>query len=233
MTRNTVGALTIGQSPRPDLVAPLEKMLPVYEIIQAGALDGLPREELPKTLNTTYPLVTRMGDGSVVMVEESFITPKLQESLEKLEAQGVSATLLLCAGSFTHLKGNRPLFKPFEIAHAVLGALNMKSLGVIAPFPDQEPAIQKRWEKLGWLTTVWTANLENQDHAFRRQLTNQILSNGLDCILLDYFGHPFNRVAELQRSIHIPVLDLGYLALVTLTSTLSVTRPKTLTEEYL
>lgn len=226
MTQKTIGALTIGQSPRPDLIAPLEKMLPNHEIIQAGALDGLRPEELPKISKAAYPLVTRMDDGSLVMVEESYISPKLQNSLEQLEVKGVSATLLLCAGTFAQLEGIRPLFKPFNIACDVLSALNMKSLGLIAPLLEQEPAIRQRWEKLGWRTTVWTADLENQDQAFHRQLTNQIQTNRLDCIVLDYFGHPLGRVAQLQRSIHLPVLDLGYLAMVTMASTLSVTQPK-------
>ena len=41
MNNKQIGALLIGQSPRPDLVKPLAALLPDWEIIQAGALDGL------------------------------------------------------------------------------------------------------------------------------------------------------------------------------------------------
>ena len=124
MKQKTIGALTIGQSPRPDLVAPLEKLLPKCRILQACALDGFTSEELPDTANAAYPLVTQMQDGSLVMVEESFIAPKLQVALEQLEAQGVAATLLLCAGTFAHLQGTRLLFKPFEICCGILPKIN-------------------------------------------------------------------------------------------------------------
>jgi protein AroM len=220
MTQKTIGALTIGQSPRPDLVAPLENLLPRCRILQAGALDGFSLEELPDTTNAAFPLVTQIQDGSVVTVEESFIAPKLQQALEQLEAQGVAATLLLCAGTFAHLQSRRLLFKPFEIGCGVLRALGMKSLGLIAPFVEQESPIRQRWEKSGWQTTVWTADLGNQDRAFHQQLSDHIQTNELECILLDYVGHPLGQVTQLQRSIDLPVLDLGYLAMVTLASTL-------------
>jgi hypothetical protein len=155
-----------------------------------------------------------------MMVEECFIAPKLQVVLEQLEHQGVVTTLLLCAGTFAHLQGTRPLFKPLEIGRAVLGVLNVKSLGLIAPVVEQETPIRQRWEKAGWHYTVWTAALGNQDRAFHRKLTNQIKTNRLDCIVLDYFGHPLDQFAQLQRTIDLPVLDLSHLAMVILAGTL-------------
>ena len=79
MTEKVIGALTIGQSPRPDLVGPLNDRLPEgCQIIQAGALDGLTAASLPPIDDTTYPLTTRMRDGSLVMVEESFLATRLR-----------------------------------------------------------------------------------------------------------------------------------------------------------
>ena len=84
-----IGALTIGQSPRPDLVSPLVRLMPDCEIIQAGALDGLTPEELPDISEAAYPLVTQMQNGAVVMVDESYIAPKLQQAQNLLDAKGV------------------------------------------------------------------------------------------------------------------------------------------------
>ncbi len=66
---------------------------------------------------------------------------------------------------------------------------------------------------------MWTADLGNQDEAFHRQLSDRINGNELDCIVLDYVGHPLEQVVQLQRSIEQPVIDLGYLAMVILAST--------------
>lgn len=219
MFQKRIGVLTIGQSPRPDLVDPLEKLLPGCEILQAGALDDLAPDVLPDTSNAAYPLVTRMRDGKTVMVEEGFLTPKLQRALDRLEAAGVAGTILLCAGTFADLHGTLPLFVPFKIGCAVLGALQMKSIGLITPFVEQEIPIRERWEKFGLRATVWSADLGVQDDAFHRELTERIRTNKLESIVLDYVGHPLEQVTQLQKSIEIPVFDLGYLAMTTMAST--------------
>jgi len=214
-----IGALTIGQSPRPDLVSPLVQLMPDCEIIQAGALDGLTPEELPDISEAAYPLVTQMQNGAVVKVDESYIAPKLQQAQNRLDAKGVAATLLLCAGTFANLHGTQPVYKPFNIGCSVLSALNMKSIGLIAPVLEQEAPIRQRWESIRWELTVWTADLGTQDRAFHRQLILRINESELDCIVLDYVGHPLEQVVQLRRSIDKPVIDLGYLAMVILAST--------------
>ena len=214
-----IGALTIGQSPRPDLVSPLLQLMPDCEIIQAGALDGLSPGELPNISDGTYPLATQMQNGAVVMVEESFISPKLQQAQNRLDAKGVAASLLLCAGTFASLRGTHPVYKPFNIGCSVLKALNVRSIGLITPIPGQVVPIRQRWEPLGWKTTVWTADLGNQDRAFHQELNSRINEFELDCIVLDYVGHPLAQVVQLQRSVKQPVIDLGYLSMVILANT--------------
>lgn len=218
--KKRIGALTIGQTPRPDLVSPLEQLIPDWEIIQAGALDSLTQEELPVISKAAYPLITRMQNGALVTMDENFLGPKLQHAQNRLDSKGVAATLLLCAGTFANLHGTQPIFKPFDIACSVLKALNLKSIGVITPFPEQMVPIQNRWHSNGWEPVVWTADLGNQDRKFQQELLTRINEFELDCIVLDYVGHPLEHVARLKRSIKQPVIDLGYLAMVVLASTI-------------
>ena len=163
-----------------------------------------------------------LGSERIGPVEEPQRVPwgQIDATVAALEAKGVVATLLLCAGTFTNLTGTKPIYKPFNIGCGLLGALDMKAIGLIAPVVEQEIAIKQRWETMGWETTVWTADLGNQDQAFHRQLDARIHARQLDCIVLDYVGHPLEYVNQLQRSIEQPVIDLGYLAMVTLASTL-------------
>ena len=44
--RQVIGALTIGQSPRTDVIPEIQEFLGGAEILQAGALDGLSRAEI-------------------------------------------------------------------------------------------------------------------------------------------------------------------------------------------
>ncbi len=220
MAQRRIGALTIGQSPRPDLVEPLAQILSNFNIIQAGALDNLTSDDLPDVKEVTYPLVTRMGDGNVVIVAENYIAPKLQQALDLVEKQDVAASLLMCAGTFAKLHGNRPLFKPFEVGKSVLHSLGFKSIGLIAPVPEQEAPIRHRWDAAGWKATVWSADISNQDQAFHQKLSWMIGKHNLECIVLDYFGHPINLVEQLQHSTNVPVLDLGYLSITILARTI-------------
>jgi len=219
MTHRRIGALTIGQSPRPDLVSPLINQLPdTYQIIQAGALDGLEKASLPPIQDGTYPLTTCMRDGSFVMIEEAFLAAKLQQALDKLEGQGVAATILLCAGTFAELEGSRPLFKPFSIGRDVLNGRGFNKIGLIAPIKEQEAPIRQRWLAAGFQPTVWTADLTRQNKLFVQQLNEQIETNHLECIVLDYVGHPESLVMQLRKTAVVPLLDLGQLAIAAITS---------------
>ncbi|MCP5094481.1 MAG: AroM family protein [Chloroflexi bacterium] len=216
-----IGALTIGQAPRPDLVSPLEKMLPNnYEIIQSGALDNLGATDLPAVNKSTYPLSTQLRDGTLVMIEEAFLVARLQQALDRLEAQDVTATILLCAGTFKRLQGIRPLFKPFTAGLNILNVLGMRRIGLITPIKEQEKPIQKRWQTAGFDAFVWTAVLTQQNQTFNDHLNQQIKTHNLDCILLDYVGHPAGVVEALQETAVIPIIDLGQLAMAALVSSL-------------
>ncbi len=74
MNRERIGLLLIGQTPRPDLTAPLDHLAGAYDLVVRGALDALTASDLKTSDTGTYPLVTRMRDGTVVTVDERFLT---------------------------------------------------------------------------------------------------------------------------------------------------------------
>lgn len=211
---HTIGALVIGQAPRPDLVDPLQAMFPHADIIQVGALDQLTAVDLPPH-NATYPLITRMRTGETVMVEERFLLSKLQHGIHQLETAEPDSILLLCAGTFSSLHSTRPLIKPFTVGQATCQAEGWESLGFITPVAEQIEPIRERWQTAGFRPTVWAASLAQQDGAFTADLLTKIETDQLQAIVLDYVGHPREQVAQLQAHSPIPVLDLGHLAMKT------------------
>lgn len=210
-----IGALVIGQSPRSDLVDPLQRLLSECEIVQAGALDSISAENIPPH-NTTYPLMTRMRSGETVIVEESFLIKRLQAAVERLESAEVAAIILLCAGTFAAVKSHVPLIKPFEVGLAQFHQLELEALGFITPVAAQIEPIRVRWAAAGFQPTVWTDSLAKQDALFQTQLHKQIETHQLQAIVLDYVGYPAAQVAQLQQLSPIPVFDLGQLAMQTL-----------------
>jgi hypothetical protein len=176
--------------------------------------------EIPAATEGSYPLTTRLRDGSSVTVEEAYLAPRLQEALAHLEEQEAVATLLLCAGTFAHLRGTRPLFKPFAVGCDLLRQLGLRSIGLIAPYSDQEDPIRRRWKAAGFEPIVWTADLALQDDHFYRRLNENVQANALECLVLDYVGHPGGQVNRLQEGTQLPVLDLGESAMTALASAL-------------
>ena len=55
MTRERIGILIIGQTPRPDLTAPLDGLGRAYDLVIRGALDDLSAGALPDAGDGSYP----------------------------------------------------------------------------------------------------------------------------------------------------------------------------------
>lgn len=89
--KRKIGVITIGQSPREDVLAEMRPLLGEnIEVLQAGALDGLTQEEValfvPK--ENDIVLVSKLRNGNSVKFGESYILPRLQQCIEKLESEG-------------------------------------------------------------------------------------------------------------------------------------------------
>ncbi len=212
--KRVIGALSIGQSPRPNLIKPLNHIAPQAKIIEAGALDDIDAAAgIPPVEETDYPLITTLRNKQRVVVSERFLTPHLQQAAQKLAEAGADVLVLLCAGTFAELSSPLPLFKPFAVGRALLQTMGMKDVGFITPLPAQIPPIEARWQAAGFRPMVWSADLSKQDRSFRHQLHSQILRGRLECLALDYVGHPIKDVQILQRSIDLPVIDIGMITL--------------------
>ncbi|WP_019119350.1 AroM family protein [Brevibacillus massiliensis] len=78
-----IGTVTIGQSPRVDIVPELLEMLGSdAEIVEKGALDGLSAEQVAAMAPTeqTEVLVTRLADGSSVTISDEAVIPRVADA---------------------------------------------------------------------------------------------------------------------------------------------------------
>jgi hypothetical protein len=249
-----VGMLTIGQSPRPDLVAPFAGLRPEVELLQAGALDGLTRADLASLRDLDalrsiadsrvdrvdegdrvdrYPLTTRLADGTPITLDEATLAPLVAAALRRLEGQGAIATLLLCAGGFASVCGDRPLVRPFALTAAVLRAAGVGRIGVVVPVEAQRQAAATKFASGGFEPTVWAAPLD----AVADRLPGWLAAGApggpgepgspaklgaggaperdaapFAHLVLDYVGHDPDAVSALQRRVGMPVFDLGLIA---------------------
>lgn len=204
-----IGAITIGQAPRTDILLDVEPILgPDIELIQAGALDGMTLEEV-QTLRpdgTGNTLVSRMCDGTAVALQEQKILPLMQQRINELEDRGVSAILIMCTGEFpeTFISGV-PLIYPSKMICNIIASLNnVKSLGVITPDADQIPDIERKWSKIvpKVVPVLWNPYLEKTSE----QAVTQLREAGVDLAIMDCFGYGKEMSAYASAAIGKPVI---------------------------
>src|SRR5438874_1718282 len=108
--KSIVGMITIGQSPRSDVVPDMVEILgPGVEIRERGALDGLSPREIAALAPAPDDdlLVTRLADGSSVFVAKRHMVARVQALIDELETGGVTMTALLCTGAFPRFRSRR------------------------------------------------------------------------------------------------------------------------------
>ncbi|HLA16926.1 MAG TPA: AroM family protein [Candidatus Limnocylindrales bacterium] len=211
----TIGAISIGQSPRPDLLAPLRGRLPAdrVTIVEIGALDGLSVDGRAVPAAAGYPLTTRLRDGSAVTVDEAFLEPLVQAAVDEVERRGCVVSILLCAGGFAGVHGTRPIVRPFEIAVATLHSLGIEWIAVVVPIEAQVEPSRRKWSTTGLSAVIRSARLHDAPAAIARDV-----ETGVEAVVLDYVGHPADAVRRLRGLLDRPVIDPGDLAAATLAS---------------
>jgi len=152
-SKRRIGTITIGQSPRVDMIPEIQAILgDNVEIIEAGALDDLTREQIadiaPK--QGEYVLVTRLRDGTSVQVAEHHILPLMQGHIDRVIEKGAEVVALVCTGEFPPFKTSRLLLEPQKLLyHFVAGVARGRRLGVVIPVPEQIEEATKRWKSVG------------------------------------------------------------------------------------
>ena len=98
-----IGAITIGQAPRTDVTADIMDIFEgQVELVQAGGLDGLTREEIAafQPEEGDYVLVSRLTDGTSVTFAERYILPRLKEAIDEMEEKGCKLIMFFCTREF-------------------------------------------------------------------------------------------------------------------------------------
>jgi protein AroM len=187
-----LGILTIGQSPRPDI---LGELLPLFdndiEIFEAGALDGLTMEEIRemKPGSDDRLLVTRLATGSVVRVSEEALMGCMQEKIRQLEAKGTGCIFIFCTARFQGLSSRVPLIQPGEILNETIPKRSKHlAIGVLSPEAEQVSATRRDWHGIVERLEVLTASpygplteIEMSARAFGKM--------DVDLIVLDCMGY--------------------------------------------
>ena len=207
--KTTVGAITIGQAPRVDLVPEIVEMTGGnISFVEKGALDDLTPEEIeelsPKRDEPT--LVTRLKDGTQVIVGKKRIEEKVQEKIDLLETEEVDFVVLLCSGSFKNIKSNVPLLFPNGLLLGTLSSLTLPNyLGFLVPSKTQVPSATKEFESVGFSPVGLGASpYSNSEEVWKA--AERLRDKNVDLIVLHCFGYTGQMKREVSEIAEKPVV---------------------------
>jgi protein AroM len=148
VTRKRAAFITIGESPRPDI---LDEMKPWWdgsalEIEEHGALDGLSREDIARVAprETDERLVSRLRDGTEVLLEAGWAHRRVEEMVRELDDGGIDVFVLLCTGRFHGLSPRGILVAAGPVVDHGLAAIaeSARSIGVLLPNEGQKASFR-------------------------------------------------------------------------------------------
>ncbi len=153
MILRKIGMITIGQSPRVDIIPEMREILgPEVEILEAGALDGLSLEEVKRFYpkRRDYILCTRMSDGTEVVVAKRFIVPRVQGCIDLLTQRGAEIIVFICTGLFPPFSSKRLFIEAQRVLdHSILALHGEKErIGLMIPLNDQIRQARRKYGRL-------------------------------------------------------------------------------------
>jgi protein AroM len=210
MSVNKVGVVTIGQSPRPDVVGEITRILgDSYEVIEVGALDSFSLEEVRKMEPEPGQglLVTRMRDGTEVKINHDSVLPYLQRAITELNDKQVKIILLLCTGRFPEFKSNVLVVTPSQIVRGVTNASIRKGkLGMILP-SIQQVGGAPRIEDTEGLTTYYDSASPYGSIEDVKALGDRLAENKVDLTFLNCMGFDHNHKKIIMEKTGKPVIQ--------------------------
>ena len=200
--------VTIGQSPRDDI---LQSMLPPAlhsRVIQRGALDHLSSEAIhnlaPRQGET--PFVTRLVDGAEILVSKTALMPHLQTAVDSAAAAGARSVVILCTGAFPDLRASVPMILPDRVLTANVDALLPRgTIGVVMPHEDQTDLMRSKWETPDRQFVGVAASPYSGASDLRRHGAN-LADRGADLIVLDCMGFTQEMKSTIAAHIETPVI---------------------------
>ena len=207
-----VGMITIGQSPRDDIVPEIKQLMGINaEISECGALDGLSLSAIEKLAPEPgeYMLVSRLRDGSPVRLARSKIIEKVQQCIDSLVGRGVDLTVILCSGEWPKFSSPKLVVAPGEaFCGFTLGMVNEgDKLGIMVPDEDQVEVAERKWNKEKVKLCIAAASpfgLTANDEVTR--VAKNLKESGVDLVAMDCVGYTMEKKRIVQEVTGKPVV---------------------------
>ncbi len=206
MDKVKVGLLTIGQSPREDIVPEIRPLLhPWIEILEKGLLDGLTLEEIERLRPDAgeAPLVTSLKNGRQVELSEKKMSSMLAKAIDSMQKEiRIRAVGVFCTHDFPKRRFSLPVIFPFDYLKFLISRiLNVKILGVVVPLESQVEMTKEKWE--GSLVEAKSPYAGGKSW---QEIAKKFIAKNVDAVILDCIGYKIKDKQEMQSLLSVPVL---------------------------
>ncbi|MDH3678553.1 MAG: AroM family protein [Acidimicrobiia bacterium] len=196
--------LTIGQAPRPDIVAELADVLGDRPIEVQGALDGLSVADIEALtpVADADALHTRLPTGLDVIISKKSVTERMAALVD---GAGDRLTLIACTGRFRGLPPRPNVLFPSVVLDGLIDATLPAGhrLGVLVPIPEQIELFTEVRGRDDRPATVVAVKPGTDPTAAAEQLRHA----GVDLVVLDCFGYDRELLTTVRQVTGRPVLS--------------------------
>lgn len=207
-----LGTITPGQAPRSDITPLLQAALPEgVELVQRGILDGLSRAEIAErfAVREGQPvIISRLLDGSSVVMDKERVEAAFQALVDQLEAEGCGTILLLCTGKFEHLiSKSARLIEPQKIVMPALTALSAGlRVGILVPLPEQIAAEESKWASFSASPVCEAVSPYLESTEALEAAARRLADRGAELLLTDCMGFVEHHRAAARKASGLPVV---------------------------
>ena len=209
MTAPAVGIVTIGQSPRTDVVPDIAALLPRgTPVIERGALDDARPADLARLAPVPGEevLVSRMRDGTEVELADARMLPLVQDAVDHVTGRGAAVVAVLCTGTLPRLRCPAPLLQPGPLIRSlVAAAASGARLGVVVPAAGQAEPVRADWEQVAGPVLVLAASPYGSPAELTRA-AGALAAFGPDLVVLDCLGFNGPMKRMVARAVGVPVI---------------------------
>lgn len=208
--KTVLGLVTIGQSPRTDLIPDVADALRGMAYVEHGALDNLDEEGISRLSPSIdeASLVSRLRGGAMAEVGCDAIIPYVNHAIERCMEDGASVVLVLCTGSLEEVGSSLPVFFAEDLAHGgVESIVGERTLGVVMPLSSQVSGVKLRWEaRMKRPVHAASGNPYVGNDLSIVEAGLKLAQKGVQCIVLDCIGYTESVRAAVSQATGLPVL---------------------------
>lgn len=208
--RPRIGMVSIGQSPRPDIISIFQEMWGEQaEIVEVGALDGLTHDEVKRMAPNQGDdvLVVKMADGQQYIVGRRYLIPRIQACADTLVSEDITAAILLCTGDFRAFRCPVPFIIPQKIVDNTVSALVSAGqvVGVMIPTGEQQKQMRRNLACNGIVPVFASASPHNGEEGII-EAAHQLKRYDVNLIVMHCFGYTRRMRGLVQETTGKPVL---------------------------